>query len=813
MKFRRLLSTCLASAMLLSTAILPAAAQDGSPKYVGGADYKLIAAEGEQKELGYVEGTAILEVDGLKFKDMNGNGKLDGYEDWRLDTEGRITDLLSQMTLEDKLALMIHCNTAGAYTGTYPATEQYLWEQDCPFEVPDLGQWNTASGYSCWWYINKYGITHFLDNTNGTAEEQIAVHNAIQQMCEETRLGVPMTFSCDRFYNGWGGWTDDPHDAFGAAADKELSVNIWSAYMKEMRAIGYQLLLHPYSNELGSYYGEDPAYVAEMAKLEIETIRANGVQTCAKHWIARGGDASFAKARSVAQTVDNWMEPWKAVIEAGTDFIMCSTISGLGNNAGVVWDKESMDYLRDTLGYDGIVLTDWTEIAAWGKSATGITADGTDLSTLSLEELYGRMFSNGVDQIGNVSVMPGNDYNVYFMSSAYPDAMKGAVEQGYLSEETVEAAARRLLRPKFNYGLFENPYSDPQAAMELVASEEYLANPWDITTPDELAAARNPELVAAERQLQAESTILVKNDNDLLPLSKGTKVYFESTNQTNQTQYAKALAEVLTLTDSLEEADVALLDITVNNDTAQQMVEDAKDAGKPVAAVVNAIDPVAWELEQCDAVLATTYKCTPDHGAAIDGFSFLVEAPVYAALIVGDAQPNGMVVKEIARDAVQEGSQWKDLAGDMGASDEVRLMLLAMMKENPTHSTPNNLGDPLLCYEYGMHYGQKADFEYDTLVLPHEAVESVNSYGRVSYTDTVSAVKAGESFRISFLLWNHGDDGIENVQVKDGDTVLAEKLVAVNDGSWRVVSFDITIPSTGVHTLTVGSLSAEIVAE
>jgi len=799
-------------AMVLSLVCVPSFADDAAIKesasgffYVEGTD--------TQAALSAASADKFIQADGLYFKDMNSNGQLDGYEDWRLDIEERITDLLSQMTLEDKLALMIHCNTAGAYTGTYPATQQYLWEQDCPFEVPDLGKWDTASGYSCWWYVNKYGITHFLDNSNGTAEEQIAVHNAVQQMCEETRLGVPMTFSCDRFYNGWGGWTDDPHDAFGAAANKELAARIWSSYMQEMRAIGYHLLLHPYSNELGSYYGEDPEYVSEMSKLEIETIRANGMQTCAKHWIARGGDASFAKARSVAQTVDNWMEPWKAVIEAGTDYIMCSTISGLGNNAGVVWDKESMDYLRDTLGYDGVVVTDWTEIAAWGKSASGITADGTDLSTLSIEELYGRLFSNGVDQVGNVSVMPGNDYNVYFMSSAYPEAMKGAVEQGYLSEETVETAARRLLRPKFSFGLFENPYSDPVAAMELAASDEYLASAWSITSPGELAAARNPELVEAERQLQAESTILLKNDGNLLPLAKGTKVYFASTNQTNQALYTAALEQVLTLTESLEEADVALLDITVNDDAAQLMVDDANDAGKPVVAVINAIDPVAWELEQCDAVLAATYKCTPDHGSAIDGFTFLVEAPVYAALIVGDAQPNGMVVKEIARDPIQDGCQWKDLAGDMGASDEVRLMLLAMMREDPATAIANNLGDPLLCYEYGMHYGQQPEFQYDTFVLPHGAVESVNAYGKVSYTDTVSPVKAGETFSVSFLLWNHGDDGIENVQLKDGDTVLAEKLVAVNDGSWRVVSFDVTIPEAGVHTLTVGTLSAEITVQ
>ena len=63
-----------------------------------------------------------------------------------------------------------------------------------------------------------------------------------------------------------------------------------------------------------------------------------------------------------------------------------------------------------------------------------------------------------------------------------------------------------------------------------------------------------------------------------------------------------------------------------------------------------------------------------------------------AKLLFGEAEPSGMVVKEIARDSVMDDSQWKDLAGDQGANPWVRMMLLATMKESDTHTVPNNWG-------------------------------------------------------------------------------------------------------------------------
>ena len=319
--------------------------------------------------------------------------------------------------------------------------------------------------------------------------------------------------------------------------------------------------------------------------------------------------------------------------------------------------------------------------------------------------------------------------------------------------------------------------------------------------------------MALERELQAASTVLVKNDNDLLPLKEGAKVYFTSTNEMNLADYTKALGAKATLVDTMEAADVIVLDMTVVNDETELLVDDAKLAGKPLVYISDNVDPSTWAVQNADALLFINYKNTPGYNTKPVGFSFYMEAPVFADLLFGTAQPAGMVVKEIARDAAMDGTQWKDLAGDQGASDYVRLMLLATMRENPSVAVPGNWGDPLLAYEYGMRYGAKPVFEYDTLILPTVQEQVVGSFNRKVVKSSQKVMKSGEEFNISFLLWNKGDDGITTVKVCDGETVLAEKIMAVNGGSWRVVEMTIALEGAGEHHITVGDLTATIVVE
>ncbi len=100
------------------------------------------------------------------------------YEDWRADMDARIADLYSQMNDEEKASLFIHVNTCGNPAGADFNDSRNMWEQNCPFDVPAEGEvvnGPVANGgsYSMWYYINVYGVTHFLSNDNGAADLQV----------------------------------------------------------------------------------------------------------------------------------------------------------------------------------------------------------------------------------------------------------------------------------------------------------------------------------------------------------------------------------------------------------------------------------------------------------------------------------------------------------------------------------------------------------------------------------------------------------------------------------------------------------------
>ncbi|MCF0229142.1 MAG: hypothetical protein HUJ76_05550 [Parasporobacterium sp.] len=261
--------------------------------------------------------------------------------------------------------------------------------------------------------------------------------------------------------------------------------------------------------------------------------------------------------------------------------------------------------------------------------------------------------------------------------------------------------------------------------------------------------------------------------------------------------------------EAIEEADVVVADCTQLNDAAEMAIEDAIDFGKKLVVVCNNTDPTSQIMEDADAVIFMTFSRTPDHGTGAGGFITTTEPDVYADILFGTREPEGTILKELARDSAMDERQWKDLAGDQGANSYVRLILEALMETSETMSTPNNYGDPLLQYQYGMRYGQNPEFAYQALIVPQsiETYEEEGSSGVQTVTKVVNAAEAGAPFSVYALLWNNGADGVTTVQVKDGDAVIAEKLMAVTGNSWRVIEMEITLDTPGEHVITLGDLT------
>lgn len=116
-------------------------------------------------------------------------------------------------------------------------------------------------------------------------------------------MGITLVFSGDRSYNTWGGMIDMPHYAFSVARNEELLYNLVSEYAKESVALGYHQVFHGYGNEIGSFYGDDPNYIATMSAIETHAYQDNNFSAHSKHFIAHGGRNSYSAAKSPADLI------------------------------------------------------------------------------------------------------------------------------------------------------------------------------------------------------------------------------------------------------------------------------------------------------------------------------------------------------------------------------------------------------------------------------------------------------------------------------------------------------------------------------
>lgn len=278
-------------------------------------------------------------------------------------------------------------------------------------------------------------------------------------------------------------------------------------------------------------------------------------------------------------------------------------------------------------------------------------------------------------------------------------------------------------------------------------------------------------------------------------------------------EYKKYFSEKgATIVDDMEQADVVVGDYGTINDATELFIEDAQDYGKPIVMTLNGTDPTEYVLTNADAVLYLPYSQAADHGSTEGGFVTGTSPWIYADLIFGDKEPGGIITKEIARDALSDNAQWKDLAGDQGAPNYVRIIVQALMEDDPNHAAPNNYGDPMVTYQFGMSYGQDPDFQYSCLILPivQEEREEEGSSGSIqTVVDSVQTAKAGEPFTVYALLRNNGADGFTIAQAKANGEVVAEKIMTVEGGSWRVLQMELTLEA-GEYTIDIGGQTGTI---
>ncbi len=477
-----------------------------------------------------------------EFRDLNKNGKLDVYEDITKTVDDRIDNLLAQMSVAEKAGLMfINISIAND-----DATLEYI-----PGSGPE--RWAPIPA------IDEQKLNHL--NVGDIPHDPVVFatwQNNLQRYAEtETRLGIPITiasdprhhFSTNIFAFSSTGFSQFP-ETLGLAAigDIELVQRFTDIVRQEYVAVGIRLALHPQVDlateprwsRINGGFGADAQLSADIAGayvrgLQGSSLSATSVATMTKHFPGGGPQAEGLDPHFVFQKgqvypggmFDYHLLPFEVAIESGTAAIMPYYGVPTGQTSedvGMSFNRDIISgLLREKYGYDGVVCADWGIITdrtmsngyLWPGRAWGV-------EHLSRAERIKKALDAGIDQFGGETAS---------------DLVVGLVESGELSEARIDISARRILRMKFELGLFDNPYVDVDAVAAKVGT----------------TAAR---LLGHESQMRAMT--LLKNggaDAAVLPLPTETlKVYVEGMD-------ASAVSKYAVIADSPQDADVAILRI------------------------------------------------------------------------------------------------------------------------------------------------------------------------------------------------------------------------------------------------------------
>jgi len=472
----------------------------------------------------------VLHIDGKEFRDLNKNGKLDIYEDFRQPTDKRVNDLLNQMTTEEKAGTMFITMIGMSKTGE-------------PMDMPvfDDGKMNmifslilpTNSELIARKKLNSFNLLSSYD-----AKTMAHYNNAIQKLAERTRLGIPITLATDPRHgteNNPGASIYTP--AFSqwpsplgltATRDTALVREFGNIARQEYMATGMRLTLSPMADlateprwaRINGTFGEDATLASEMVRAYIlgfqgDSLSNTSVACMTKHFSGGGPqkdgeDPHFPYGKEQVYPGNNFnyhLIPFiKGAFPAHTAAIMPYygiPIDETTENVAFAFNKNIIkDLLRDSLHFDGVVCTDWNIISdSWVGEAR---AWGVE-KLVPLQRIK-KVIDAGCDQFGGEQC---------------PELIVELVKNGQISVERIDQSVKRILKDKFTLGLFDNPYVDENIADKTAGKAEFRKK---------------------GKEAQAKSIVLLKN-NGLLPLQPGIKIYTEGmTHPEKLSKYGKVAA-------------------------------------------------------------------------------------------------------------------------------------------------------------------------------------------------------------------------------------------------------------------------------
>jgi beta-glucosidase len=466
----------------------------------------------------------VLSIDGLRFKDANGSGALEPYEDWRLPSADRARDLVTRMTLDEKAGLMLIDTLNAACEGSLPANaSRYVETQKMTRFI--LRNVVRAQGDPC-----QAQSGPAFRGVAVSPRQMAAFTNAVQALAERQRHGIPVLFK-DNARNhyetdprfgisaGAGAFTEFPKEAGIAAAAlglrsmapvealTEVMGAEWRAIgLRGMYGYGADLATEPRWYRVHETFTEDADLAAEIIATLVKGLQGGpvgpdtAVALTLKHFPGGGPQEmgldphySFGKRQIYpAGRFDDHLKPFVAAIRAGVSSVMPYygvpvnvTYQGTTfRETGFAFSRQVVtDLLRGTLGFTGYVNSD-----------TGIVNDRAwGLEDKPVPERVAAAINGGTDVLSGFSAT---------------GTITELVKAGLISDARVNEAATRLLTEQFRLGLFENPYVDEERAAAIVG---------------------NPAHRARGMEAQKQSVVLLRNQSAAgaapLPLRDRAKVY------------------------------------------------------------------------------------------------------------------------------------------------------------------------------------------------------------------------------------------------------------------------------------------------
>ena len=627
----------------------------------------------------------LLKVGNLSFKDLNRNGVLDPYEDWRLPVGTRVADLLSRMTLEEKAGLM----------------------QITSFNADALND-----------YITQRHIRYLILRDNLGARELAERANAAQEIAERSRLGIPIVFASNPrnhirdnlvyeeaeaagVFSSWPGTLGlaATHDLTLIRAFADIARAEWRASGIQ-KLYGYQVdvATEPRWYRIQTTFGESPKLNADIARELVLGFQGNalGPESVAQTIKHFPGDGAVDKGLDPHSDWGQWavyptpgsffkyqLPPFQAAVEAGTSSIMSYYNNPSNEKSAAQFPREW--WLSDQQQFEGVAAAYNTAILTrllrgrmgfkgYVNTDSGVlTNNAFGVEKLTTPQRFAKAVKAGVSLFSD-----NND----------PQGLLDAVHQGVLGEADLNSSVTLLLAEIFQLGLFENPYTDPDNAQRLV---------------------NNPASAARADEAHRKSIVLLRNDTKLLPLTGTKKIYVEvmtadgggaarggggirgggqrggrqapaggrgapAPNPLNATAALKALLAKdpsVQVVDSLEKADVALLwlrptvyqrpehdyaDIALSTLTGIDVARVKSIEGtKPTVLVINFINPwVVNEVEPGAAALLATFD---------------VKAEALLDVVRGRFKPTGKLPLTIPADQAAVDRNAPDVPGYAEAFD------------------------------------------------------------------------------------------------------------------------------------------------